>query len=79
MINDVSGGQLDPIILKVAAELGVPYVIMHMRGDPSTMQSEKNLQYGDVCKEVASELYTKLREAELSRVPVWRIHLNNTM
>jgi len=73
MINDVSGGQLDPRILKVAAELGVPYVIMHMRGDPSTMQSEKNLQYGDVCKEVASELYKMLREAELSGIPLWRI------
>ncbi|RLN33051.1 folate synthesis bifunctional protein, mitochondrial-like [Panicum miliaceum] len=76
MINDVSGGQLDPRILKVAAELGVPYVIMHMRGDPSTMQSEKNLQYGDVCKEVASELYTQVREAELSGIPLWRIVLD---
>lgn len=76
MINDVSGGQLDPRILKVAAELGVPYVIMHMRGDPSTMQSEKNLQYGDVCQEVASELYTQLREAELSGIPLWRIVLD---
>ncbi|PAN14022.2 hypothetical protein PAHAL_2G448300 [Panicum hallii] len=76
MINDVSGGQLDPGILKVAAELGVPYVIMHMRGDPSTMQSEKNLQYGDVCKEVASELYTQVREAELSGIPLWRIVLD---
>ncbi|RCV13991.1 hypothetical protein SETIT_2G391200v2 [Setaria italica] len=76
MINDVSGGQLDPRILKVTAELGVPYVIMHMRGDPSTMQSEKNLQYDDVCKEVASELYTQVREAELSGVPLWRIVLD---
>jgi len=75
VINDVSGGQLDPIILKVAAELGVPYVIMHMRGDPSTMQSEKNLQYGDVCKD-ASELYTQVREAELSVIPLWRIVLD---
>ena len=41
MINDVSGGQLDPSILEVVAELGVPYVTMHMRGDPSTMQSEQ--------------------------------------
>ncbi|XP_062189970.1 folate synthesis bifunctional protein, mitochondrial-like [Phragmites australis] len=76
MINDVSGGQLDPRILRVAAELGVPYVTMHMRGDPSTMQSEQNLQYGDVCKEVASELYTQVREAELSGIPLWRIVLD---
>ncbi|WVZ71410.1 hypothetical protein U9M48_020001 [Paspalum notatum var. saurae] len=76
MINDVSGGQLDPRILKVAAELGVPYVAMHMRGDPSTMQNEQNLQYDDVCKEVASELYTRVREAELSGIPLWRIVLD---
>lgn len=76
MINDVSGGQLDPRILKVVAELRVPYVTMHMRGDPSTMQSEHNLQYGDVCNEVASELYTRVREAELSGIPLWRIVLD---
>jgi 2-amino-4-hydroxy-6-hydroxymethyldihydropteridine diphosphokinase/dihydropteroate synthase len=73
MINDVSGGQLDPDILQVVAELGVPYVTMHMRGDPSTMQNEQNLQYDDVCKEVASELYARLRAAELSGIPLWRI------
>ncbi|KAF8661793.1 hypothetical protein HU200_056748 [Digitaria exilis] len=76
IINDVSGGQLDPKILKVAAELKVPYVAMHMRGDPSTMQSEQNLQYDDVCKEVASELYAQVREAELSGIPLWRIVLD---
>ncbi|KAL6855902.1 hypothetical protein ACP4OV_018704 [Aristida adscensionis] len=76
MINDVSGGQLDPGILKVAAELRVPYVIMHMRGDPSTMQNEQNLQYGDICKEVASELYAQVKEAELCGIPMWRIVLD---
>ncbi|CAL5084082.1 unnamed protein product [Urochloa decumbens] len=76
MINDVSGGKLDPRILKVAAELGVPYVVMHMRGDPSTMQSEQNLHYDDLCREVASELYTQVREAELSGIPLWRIVLD---
>ncbi|KAL5198656.1 hypothetical protein ABZP36_002168 [Zizania latifolia] len=49
---------------------------MHMRGDPSTMQSEQNLLYGDVCKEVASELYTRVREAGLSGIPLWRIVLD---
>jgi len=73
MINDVSGGQLDPRILKVVAGLGVPYVVMHTRGDPSTMQSEENLQYVDLFSEIASELYTKVREAELSGIPLWRI------
>ncbi|KAG0467880.1 hypothetical protein HPP92_017208 [Vanilla planifolia] len=76
MVNDVSCGQLDPEILAVVAELGVPYIMMHMRGDPCTMQSEQNLQYGDVCKEVASELFERVREAELSGIPLWRIILD---
>uniref|UniRef100_A0A0E0EEE9 Pterin-binding domain-containing protein n=1 Tax=Oryza meridionalis TaxID=40149 RepID=A0A0E0EEE9_9ORYZ len=76
IVNDVSGGQIDPRILEVVAELGVPYVTMHMRGDPSTMQSEQNLLYGDVCKEVASELYKRVRQAELSGIPLWRIVLD---
>ncbi|KAJ6726615.1 FOLIC ACID SYNTHESIS PROTEIN FOL1 [Salix purpurea] len=73
IINDVSGGQLDPNMTKVVAGLGVPYVAMHMRGDPSTMQSSENLQYDDVCKQVASELYSRVKEAELSGIPSWRI------
>ncbi|XP_027098087.1 folate synthesis bifunctional protein, mitochondrial isoform X1 [Coffea arabica] len=73
MVNDVSGGQLDPGMHNVVAALKVPYVAMHMRGDPSTMQNSGNLQYSDVCKEVASELYTRVRDAELSGIPSWRI------
>ncbi|XP_010937814.1 folate synthesis bifunctional protein, mitochondrial isoform X1 [Elaeis guineensis] len=73
IVNDVSGGQLDPKILTVVGELGVPYVVMHMRGDPTTMQSNENLQYEDVCKQVASELYARVNRAELSGIPLWRI------
>lgn len=73
IINDVSGGQLDPNMTKVVAGLEVPYVAMHMRGDPATMQNSENLQYDDVCKQVASELYSRVKDAELSGIPVWRI------
>ncbi|XP_042520816.1 folate synthesis bifunctional protein, mitochondrial-like [Macadamia integrifolia] len=73
LVNDVSGGHLDSKMLKVAADLGVPYVAMHMRGSPSTMQSDENIQYEDVCVQVASELYLRVRYAELSGVPAWRI------
>ncbi|KAF5945397.1 hypothetical protein HYC85_015625 [Camellia sinensis] len=55
LINDVSGGQLDSKMDSVVARLQLPYVTMHMRGDPSTMQNSKNLQYDDVCKQVGSE------------------------
>ncbi|XP_058070496.1 folate synthesis bifunctional protein, mitochondrial-like [Magnolia sinica] len=73
IVNDISGGHLDPDMLKTVAGLGVPYVAMHMRGDPSTMQNTENLIYEDVCKRVASELYERVRDAELSGVPAWRI------
>lgn len=73
IVNDVSAGQFDPDMYGVVAGLKVPYVAMHMRGDPSTMQNEENLKYDDVCKQVASELYLRVRDAELSGIPAWRI------
>ncbi|KAK1374421.1 Folate synthesis bifunctional protein, mitochondrial [Heracleum sosnowskyi] len=72
-VNDVSGGQLDSKMLDVVAELKVPYVAMHMRGNPSTMQNRENLEYDDVCKDVASELCMRARDAELSGIPAWKI------
>ena len=38
IINDVSGGQIDENMFPVVAELNVPYILMHMRGVPQTMQ-----------------------------------------
>ena len=38
MINDISGGQIDDRMFPVVAELNVPYVLMHMKGVPQTMQ-----------------------------------------
>ncbi|RXH71064.1 hypothetical protein DVH24_015686 [Malus domestica] len=73
IVNDVSAGQLDSNMLKVVADLKVPYIAMHMRGDPSTMQNSENLQYDNVCKQVVSELYSKVREAEILGIPAWRM------
>lgn len=42
IINDVSGGQMDEHMFKTIAELQVPYMLMHMRGTPATMQSLTN-------------------------------------
>jgi dihydropteroate synthase len=50
MINDVSAGRGDEAMLEVAAGRGVPIVLMHMRGEPGTMQDEP--RYGDVVREV---------------------------
>lgn len=73
IINDISAGKLDASMFKVMAELDVPYVAMHMRGDPSTMQDSENLKYDNVCKDISSELYSRVREAEISGIPAWRI------
>ncbi len=39
IINDISGGTFDPLMDSLAAESGAPYIIMHMRGTPATMQT----------------------------------------
>lgn len=55
VINDVSGGRIDPMMLTTVAALQVPYVLMHMRGTPKTMQSFCQYQ-GRVADVVIAEL-----------------------
>lgn len=50
MINDISGGILDSEMAETIAKLQVPYVMMHMPGDPKTMQS--NTDYIDIIREI---------------------------
>ena len=50
LINDISGGVLDRAMPKGVARLGVPYIIMHMKGNPETMQTAP--EYQDVVAEV---------------------------
>lgn len=57
IINDISGGDLDGAMFDTAARLRVPYILMHMRGNPSTMQS--NTDYDDVTAEVLQDLALK--------------------
>ncbi|KAL3677957.1 hypothetical protein R1sor_020913 [Riccia sorocarpa] len=73
VVNDVSGGTLDSNMLSTVAKLGVPYIIMHMRGEPQTMQNKLNTQYSNVCSEVADELAARFRSAELAGIPSWRM------
>ncbi|MBR1882594.1 MAG: dihydropteroate synthase [Muribaculaceae bacterium] len=51
IINDVSGGTLDPHMDATVARLQVPYILMHMRGTPATMQKLSNYDNG-VCADV---------------------------
>ena len=54
IINDISGGSLDPEMHATVAELHVPYILMHMRGTPQTMQQLTS--YTDIVADVAAEL-----------------------
>jgi dihydropteroate synthase len=54
VVNDVSGGTFDPDMLSTVSELGVPMILMHMRGTPETMQSMTD--YGNVVDVVADTL-----------------------
>jgi dihydropteroate synthase len=50
IVNDVSGGQLDVSMLETVGRMRVPYVCMHMKGTPATMNSEAH--YENVALEV---------------------------
>jgi dihydropteroate synthase len=45
MVNDISGGLLDPGMLRVVADTQAAYVLMHMRGTPGTMQHYTDYQF----------------------------------
>ena len=51
VVNDISAGELDPAMLSVVADCGVPYIAMHMKGDPKTMQSQTDYRR-DIVTEV---------------------------
>lgn len=55
------------------AALGVPYVLMHMRGDPATMSSPPHTHYDCVWREVGQELQAGVDAAVQAGVPAWSI------
>lgn len=72
IVNDISGGDLDPGMFATVADLKVPYILMHTRGTPATMQSL--CDYSDVTAEVLSDLAFKT--AELRRLGVCDVILD---
>lgn len=58
IINDISGGDADANMFATIAELKCPYILMHMRGNPQTMQSKT--QYTNVTQDVIQEISTKI-------------------
>ncbi|MGI8891873.1 MAG: dihydropteroate synthase [Bacteroidia bacterium] len=61
IINDISSGDIDEEMIPTVAELGVPYVMMHMQGTPQTMHLKP--EYKDVVKEVMDYFSQKINFA----------------
>lgn len=73
IINDISAGELDGAMIDVVAQYKVPYIAMHMRGTPQTMQSNTRYENG-VVEEVCQ--YFERKCAELQSRGVERIILD---
>ena len=62
MINDISSLRFDPDLANVAADYGVPVILMHMLGNPKTMQVEP--KYDDLIAEIKTFLENRIEQAE---------------
>lgn len=60
IINDISGGELDARMFETVASLGVPYILMHMKGNPQTMQQQP--YYDDLLSEMLRYFGTKVQQ-----------------
>jgi len=79
IINDVSGGSWDPAMLPTVADMKkpLPYVVMHVRGDPSNMQNASNTTYeGHVCDEVGDGLLQTARRCIQHGIEPWRLWID---
>jgi dihydropteroate synthase len=60
MVNDISAGELDADMLKTVSRLSVPYIAMHMKGNPQNMQTQN--KYKNIILEIAKYFSRKLNE-----------------
>jgi len=74
IINDISAGRDDPAILRLAAERQLPIILMHMQGEPQTMQA--NPHYENVIEEVKSFFAERIRVAQSAGVDTKQILLD---
>lgn len=72
IVNDISGGELDPQMIPMVAQYGVPYVAMHMRATPATMQH--HTEYTDVV--AAVEDFFEAKMSQLTRAGVGQVILD---
>ncbi len=62
MVNDISAGEMDIEMITTVAALGVPYICMHMKGTPETMQEQA--VYQDVVKEILDFFIAKIKQCK---------------
>jgi len=62
MINDISGGDYDKNMYNIISKYQVPYILMHMKGTPKTMQS--NPKYDDVTKDIYTYFIEKINQLQ---------------
>ena len=74
IVNDIMAGKGDDAMLATVAELGLPYIAMHMRGTPQTMQ--KHTEYGDVVADVMLELSERLQVIKKTGIELKRVALD---
>jgi dihydropteroate synthase len=74
LVNDVEAGTVDPEMLPTVADSGAEYVLMHMRGEPRTMQRAPH--YRDVVGEVAEFLRSRLAAAEAAGIAAPRLRID---
>ncbi len=66
LINDISAGKLDDNMLSTIGKLSVPFIMMHMKGNPKTMQQQTD--YDDLVKEVISYFAERIAAAHAERI-----------
>ena len=78
IVNDISAGSLDPDMLRTIAKLGCTYVMMHMRGNPTTMMSKDNCTYKrlGLMKTLENYFREAVFNAEAAGIRRWRMILD---
>jgi len=76
MVNDISAGLLDPDMLPTVARLGKTICLMHMRGNPATMNELTNYDPEGLIPTIARELLQRVAAAEEAGIRRWRIILD---
>ena len=66
LINDISAGKIDENMLSTVGKLGVPYIMMHMKGNPKTMQ--QHTQYNDLIKEIITYFAEQIAKAYAEKI-----------